>query len=56
MSDSEDRDARVSRLLALASRARELGIEAYARALTKLAADTTAEATENKGRDRERRQ
>jgi hypothetical protein len=44
MGDAEELRARASRLFAFALHARELGIEGYADALTKLASDALAEA------------
>jgi hypothetical protein len=44
MGDAEELRARASRLFAFALSARELGIEGYATALTKLANDALAEA------------
>jgi hypothetical protein len=44
MGDTEELRARASRLFAFALSARELGIEGYATALTKLANDALAEA------------
>jgi len=46
MGDAEELRARASRLFAFALNARELGIEGYAMALTKLANDALAEAEE----------
>jgi hypothetical protein len=46
MGDAEELRVRASRLFAFALNARELGIEGYAIALTKLANDALAEAEE----------
>ena len=50
MGDEKELRARASRLFAFALNARELGIEGYADALTKLASDALAEGEETERR------